>query len=60
MQSHGLQDFTVNEAHLALGGSLARVQVGLSRLAAKGVLIRPAKGIYVIVAPQHSSTSGPH
>jgi predicted transcriptional regulator of viral defense system len=59
MQSHGLQDFTVDEAHLALGGSLARVQVGLSRLAAKGVLVRPAKGIYVIVAPQHRSLGAP-
>jgi predicted transcriptional regulator of viral defense system len=59
MQSHGLQDFTVDEAHLALGGSLARVQVGLSRLAAKGVLVRPAKGIYVIVAAQHRSLGAP-
>ena len=59
MQSHGLQDFSVDEAHLALGGTLARIQVGLSRLAAKGVLVRPAKGIYVIVAPQHRSLGAP-
>ena len=59
MQSHGLQDFTVDEAHRALGGSLQRVQVGLSRLAAKGVLVRPAKGFYVIVAPEHRALGAP-
>ena len=53
MQSHGLHDFTVDEAHRLLGGSLQRVQAGLSKLAAKGVLVRPAKGLYVIVAPEY-------
>jgi len=59
LQSHGLQDFTVDEAHRALGGSLQRVQVGLSRLAAKGVLIRPVKGLYIIVAPEHRALGAP-
>jgi predicted transcriptional regulator of viral defense system len=59
LQSHGFQDFSVDEAHRALGGTLQRVRLGLSRLAAKGVLVRPAKGLYIIVAPEHRTLGAP-
>lgn len=59
MLAHGLHSFTTEEAHRVLGGALARVRLGLSRLAAKGRLIRPAKGLYVIVSPEHQMIGAP-
>lgn len=55
----GVHSFTVAEAHRALGGTLARVHVALSRLAASGRLVRPVKGFYVIITPEHRSLGTP-
>jgi predicted transcriptional regulator of viral defense system len=59
LAAHGHHAFTVDEAHRALGGTLQRVRVGLSRLAAKGLLIRPVKGLYVIVPPEYQAAGAP-
>ncbi len=55
----GAHYFTVAEAHGALGGTLARVHVALSRLAASGRVVRPVKGFYVIITPEHRSLGTP-
>lgn len=59
LAAHGHHAFTVDEAHVALGGTLQRVRIGLSRLAAKGLLIRPVKGLYVIVPPEYQAVGAP-
>lgn len=55
----GVHSFTVDEAHDAIGGTLAHVRAALSRLAAAGRLVRPAKGFYVIVTPEHRLLGAP-
>lgn len=55
----GVHSFTVEEARRAIGGTLDHVQVALSRLAASGRLVRPVKGFYVIVTPEHRSLGAP-
>ncbi len=59
LQAHGFSSFSTAEAQQTLGSSEANVQVGLSRLTRKGQLIRPVKGLYVIVAPEHRAIGGP-
>lgn len=57
--AYGVHDFTVEEAHRVIGGPLKRVQVELSRAAAKGLVVRPAKGLYVVVGPEHQAVGAP-
>ncbi len=57
--AHGLHSFSTDEAHRALGGSRGHVHDALSRLVAKGRLIRPVKGLYVIVSPEHHVIGAP-
>ncbi len=59
LQAYGFSSFSAAEAQETLGSSAANVQVGLSRLTRKGQLIRPVKGLYVIVAPEHRAIGGP-
>lgn len=59
MLAHGLHSFTRDAAHRTLGGAAPSVDVALSRLVAKGRLIRPVKGLYVIVSPEHQLIGAP-
>lgn len=49
--ARGRYHFTSSELRLALGVSQAATRQALSRLAAKGEIVSPARGFYVIVPP---------
>lgn len=51
----GRYHFFAREAQKALGVSAAAVKVTLSRLAKRGFIASPARGLYVIVPPQYRS-----
>ena len=57
--AHGYSSFSTEEAQRVLGGSLEHSQVAMSRQIAKGRLIRPVTGLYVIVPPEHRLMGAP-
>ncbi len=57
--AQGLYHFTPEEAYHALGEQGAGADVALSRLVARGRLVRPVKGLYVLVRPEHRLVGAP-
>ncbi len=53
LAARGRYHFTSSEVRSALGVSEAAARQALSRLAAKGEIASPARGFYVIVAPEY-------
>ena len=51
----GRYHFSSGEAQDALGVSAAAAKLALNRLAKQGLIASPARGFYVIVAPEYSS-----
>jgi len=59
LQSSGRYSFTREEAILALGVSDVAMQASARRLAAKGRIVAPRRGFYVIVPVEYRSTGAP-
>ncbi len=57
--ARGRYHFTSSELRSALGVSDAAARQALSRLAAKGEIVSPARGFYVIVSPEYRRSGCP-
>jgi predicted transcriptional regulator of viral defense system len=53
MLAHGLPVVTVAEAAKLLGQSVGNAATSLHRLQGRGILFRPARGLYVVIPPEY-------
>ena len=53
LAARGHYHFSASELRSALGVSIAAARQALSRLAARGEIASPARGLYVIVPPEY-------